>query len=110
MANACQVQSLYHKRADAENVFAELKIQWGFHGFCAAKRWVSALAAHLLLLVYNLWSLFARLLKPSRHLEAAGSRRWFLIIAARMIESGRQKTLPRCKAAGRRPSKPATRA
>jgi hypothetical protein len=54
---------------------------------------VSALAAHLLLLVYNLWSLFVRLLEPSRHIEAAGSRRWFLVIAARLVESGRQKTL-----------------
>lgn len=93
MANAWQVQALYRERADAENVFDELKNQWGFSGFCAAKRRVSALAANLLLLVYNLWSLFVRLLEPSRHIEAAGSRRWFLVIAARLVQSGRQKTL-----------------
>jgi hypothetical protein len=46
-----------------------------------------------LLLVYNLWTLFVRLLEPGRHVEAAGSRRWFLVIAARLVESGRQKTL-----------------
>lgn len=34
-----------------------------------------------------------RLLEPSRHVEAAGSRRWFLVIAARLVESGRQKPL-----------------
>ena len=93
VANAWQVQALYRDRADAENVFDELKNQWGFNGFCAAKRRVSALAARLLLLVYNLWSLFVRLLEPSRHIEAAGSRRWFLVIAARLSQSGRQKTL-----------------
>ena len=92
-ANAWQVQALYRERADAENVFDELKSQWGFNGFCARSRRVTALAARLLLLVYNLWSLFVRLLEPSRHVEAAGSRRWFLVIAARLVESGRQKTL-----------------
>lgn len=92
-ANAWQVQALYRDRADAENVFDELKNQWGFSGFCARSRRVSALAARLLLLVYNLWSLFVRLLEPSRHIEAAGSRRWFLVIAARLVASGRQKTL-----------------
>jgi len=44
----------------------------------------------LLLLVYNLWSLFVRLLEPGRHVEAAGSRRWFLVIAARLVKNGRQ--------------------
>ena len=92
-ANAWQIQTLYRERADAENVFDELKSQWGFNGFGARSRRVTALAARLLLLVYNLWSLFVRLLEPSRHVEAAGSRRWFLVIAARLVESGRQKTL-----------------
>ena len=92
-ANAWQVQTLYRERADAENVFDELKNQWGFNGFCARSRRVSALAARLLLLVYNLWSLFVRLLEPTRQVEAAGSRRWFLVIAARLVESGRQKPL-----------------
>jgi len=92
-ANAWQIQALYRERADAENVFDELKNQWGFNGFCARSRRVSALAARLLLLVYNLLTLFVRLLEPGRHVEAAGSRRWFLVIAARLVENGRQKTL-----------------
>jgi hypothetical protein len=91
--SAWQVQALYRERADAENVFDELKNQWGFNGFCSRKRRVSALAARLLLLVYNLWNLFLRLLEPARHVEAAGGRRWFLVIAARLVQSGRQKTL-----------------
>jgi hypothetical protein len=91
--NAWQVQALYRERADAENVFDELKNQWGFSGFCSHWRQVSALAARLVLLVYNLWNLFLRLLEPSRHIEAAGGRRWFLVIAARLVQSGRQKSL-----------------
>jgi hypothetical protein len=91
--NAWQIIELYRQRADAENVFDELKHQWGLEGFCCRKRNATALAARLGLLVYNLWHLFLRLLEPSRHVESAGGRRWFLLIAARLVQSGRQKTL-----------------
>ena len=43
-----------------------------------------------LVLIYNLWKLFARLLEPSRHLEAAVARRWFLLIATKLVKSARQ--------------------
>ena len=45
------------------------------------------------LFFYNLWHLFLRLLEPGRPVESAGGRRWFLLIAARLVQSGRQKTL-----------------
>ena len=92
-ASAWQVIELYRKRADTENVFDELKHQWGLDGFCCRQRSATALAARLGLLVYNLWHLFLRLLEPARHVESAGGRRWFLLIAARLVQSGRQKTL-----------------
>ena len=95
-ANAWQIMALYRERADAENVFDEIKNQWGFNGFCAQNQRVSALAAQLLLLAYNLWNLFLRLLEPKRHVEAAGGRRWFLLIAARLVRSGRSKGLQVC--------------
>jgi DNA-directed RNA polymerase subunit N (RpoN/RPB10) len=91
--NAWQVIELYQQRADTENVFDELKHQWGLEGFCCRKRNATALAARLGLLFYNLWHLFLRLLEPGRHVESAGGRRWFLLIAARLVQSGRQKTL-----------------
>jgi len=84
---------MYRERADAEKVFDEIKNQWGFNGFCAQNQRVSALAAQLLLLAYNLWNLFLRLLEPKRHVEAAGGRRWFLLIAARLLRIGRTKGL-----------------
>jgi hypothetical protein len=65
----------------------------GFHGFCARSRRVSALAERLRLLVYNLWSLFVRLLEPCRHGEAAGSGRSVLVVAARLVASAREKAL-----------------
>jgi hypothetical protein len=91
--NCWQIQDLYRKRADTENVFDELKNQWGFSGFCAKSRSTTELAARLLLLVYNLWTLFVRFIVPQKHTEAKRGRRWFLLIAARLVESGRQKEL-----------------
>ena len=91
--NLWQIQELYRKRADTENVFDELKNQWGFSGFCAKSRATTELAARLLLLVYNLWTLFVRFIVPQKHTEAKRGRRWFLLIAARLVESGRQKEL-----------------
>ena len=91
--NAWQVQANYRDRGDAENVFDEVKNQWGFNGFMSAKKAISATAAQLLLLAYNLWSLYMRLIEPRKHVEAVTSRRWFLLIAGRLVESGRQKAL-----------------
>jgi hypothetical protein len=91
--DAWQIVTLYRERADTENVFDELKNQWGFSGFCGRKRAITELAARLLLLVYNLWVLFVRFLQPQAHVEAGRGRRWFLLIAARLVQSGRQKEL-----------------
>jgi Transposase DDE domain group 1 len=91
--NAWNIQDLYRQRADVENVFDELKNQWGFSGFCAKFRATTELAARLTLLVYNLWVLFVRFIVPQKHTEAKKGRRWFLLIAARLVESGRQKEL-----------------
>lgn len=91
--NAWQIQQLYRDRADTENVFDELKNQWGFSGFCAKARPTTELAARLLLMVYNLWVLFVRFIVPHKHTEAKRGRRWFLLIAGRLVQSGRQKEL-----------------
>jgi hypothetical protein len=89
--NGWQIQGLYRERADTENVFDELKNQWGFSGFCAKARATTELAARLLLMVYNFWVLFVRFIVPHKHTEAKRGRRWFLLIAARLVQSGRQK-------------------
>ena len=90
-----QVALLYAQRADTENVFDELKNQWGFRGYCSGRAVVTELAARLVLLAYNLWSLFTRLmgLNPGHHTEAIKSRRNFLFLAAQVVESGRQRTV-----------------
>ncbi|MCX7936033.1 MAG: hypothetical protein N3A66_12335, partial [Planctomycetota bacterium] len=45
------------------------------------------------LLTYNLWNLFLRLLEPRRHMESFQGRRWFLLIAARLVKSGGAKVV-----------------
>jgi len=93
-AAAFQVIQLYRQRADAENVFDELKNQWGFAGFCSQKAAVSQSSARMLLLVYNLWSLFVRVLKnQSGHTEAIKSRYELLLIPAKLVLSGRRKII-----------------
>lgn len=87
-ADVWQIVELYRKRADAENVFDEIKNQWGFNGFCCHDKTATELAARILLLTYNLWNLFCRFLEPSRHVEAIVGRRWFLLMAARLVKSG----------------------
>jgi hypothetical protein len=88
-----QIALLYARRADTENVFDELKNQWGFRGYCSQRAVVTELAARLVLLTYNLWSLFTRLmgLNPGHHTEAVKSRRDFMFLAAQVVESGRQR-------------------
>ena len=90
-----QVALLCAHRADTENVFDELKNQWGFRGYCRRRAVVTELAARLVLLNHNLWSLFTRLmgLHPGHHTEAVKSRRSFLFMAAQVVESGRQRTV-----------------
>jgi len=92
-ASAEQVVLLQRKRGDAENVFDEIKNQWGFRGFCSRRGVVTEVAARLVWLTYNLWTLFVRLmgLEPGQHTEAVRSRRQFLVLAAQMSWSGRQR-------------------
>jgi hypothetical protein len=75
-----------------QNVFDELKNQWGFSGFCSQKAAVSQRSARLLLLVYHLWSLFVRVVKnQGGHTEAIRSRYELLLIPAKLVLSGRRK-------------------
>ena len=64
----------YRDRADSENVFDEMKNQWGWGGFTTQDLKRCRLTARTVGLVYNWWSLFVRLADPEKHLEAITSR------------------------------------
>ena len=65
---------LYRDRADCENVFDELKNQWGWGGFTTHDLKRCRLTARMVALVYNWWNIFVRLANPDKHLEAITSR------------------------------------
>ncbi len=75
--------------AEAENVFDELKNQWGWRGFTTRdlKR------SQLMVLIFNWWSLYSRLALPDKHAEATTSHPLFLHGVARKTEHGAQTKL-----------------
>lgn len=64
----------YRDRGDCENCFDELKNQWGWGGFTTQDLQRCRIASCLVALVYNWWSLYARLINPDKHHEAITSR------------------------------------
>jgi hypothetical protein len=87
------VSGLYAQRADAENVYDELKNQWGWGGFTTKDLLRCQVAARNVALIYNWWNLFVRCAEPERPREAVTSRPLLLCAVGRVIESGRQVTL-----------------
>jgi len=84
---------LYRDRGDAENNFDELKNQWGWAGFTTRDLLRCQITARTIALVYNWWSLFARLADPSLRREAITSRPLLLHAVARSLRHGGQTTV-----------------
>jgi len=83
----------YRDRADCENVFDEIKNQWGWGGFTTHDLKSCQFITRIIALVYNWWSLFVRLANPEKHYEAITSRPLLLSSVGRLTTSGRQKTM-----------------
>lgn len=80
----------YRDRADCENVFDELKNQWGWSGFTTRDIGRCKLVARIIGLVYNWWTLFVRLANPDSHLEAITSRPLLLHSVGKQSSHGGQ--------------------
>ena len=93
---------LYRDRADSENVFDELKNQWGWAGFTTRDVKRCQIMARLIALVYDWWSLFARLADPDHHREAITSRPLLLHGVARRTRHAGQTRLTVTSCHGRR--------
>lgn len=87
------IARLYRERADAENIYDELKNQWGWNGFTTCSIAPSRLMANLIALVYNWWSLYARLYDTQHHREAITTRPALLHGVARMLRHAGQSTV-----------------
>jgi len=82
---------VYRDRADCENVFDEIKNQWGWAGFVTQDLRRCRIMARLIALVYNWWNVFTRLAQPDRHLEAVTSRPLLLHAVGRLVRTARRK-------------------
>jgi hypothetical protein len=92
----CEILSigqLYRDRADCENVFDELKNQWGWAGFTTSDINRCRLMAGLVALFFNWWNLFVRLADPNHHREAITSRPLLLHAIGRQTRHAGQTTV-----------------
>jgi DDE family transposase len=87
------IAQLYRDRAESENVFDELKNQWGWAGFTTQDHQRCQIFARIVALIFNWWSLFTRLAIPNRHTEATTSRPLLLHGIGRQTKHGNQTTL-----------------
>lgn len=83
----------YRDRGDAENPFDELKNQWGWGGYTTRDIKRCQIMARHTALIYNWWSLFARLAIPDKHAEAITSRPLLLHAIGKQTRHGGQTRL-----------------
>jgi hypothetical protein len=83
----------YRDRADIENSFDELKNQWGWAGYTTHDLKRCRIMARTVALIYNWWSLFARLAIPQKRKEAITSRPLLLEAIAKETYHAGQKHL-----------------
>ena len=87
------IAQLYRDRAEAENIFDELKNQWGWTGFTTSDQKRCQILARIVALIYNWWSLYTRLAIPNRHTEATTSRPLLLDGIGRQTKHSNQSTI-----------------
>ena len=84
---------LYRDRGDCENIFDELKNQWGWGGFTTQDIKRSGIMARIVALVYNWWNIFCRLAEPDKHMEAKTSRPLLQQVIGRLSNCGGKRLL-----------------
>jgi hypothetical protein len=85
---------LYRDRADCQNAFDELKNHWSWGAsFTTQDLKRCRLLAASVALIYNWWSLFARLADPDHHREVITSRPLLLQAIARKTQHAGRTTL-----------------
>lgn len=84
-----QLRGLYNPRGDNENCYDELKNQWGWGGFTLRNLARSELMANLVALIYNLWSVYIKLVDPLVAREAITFRPMYLMHPAKVSEHSR---------------------
>ncbi len=94
----------YRDRADCENIFDEIKNQWGWGGYTTQDLKSCRFMSRIIALIYNGWRLLVRMANPDakRHQEAITSRPLLLTGVGRLTTSGGPKTMTITSPQGRR--------
>lgn len=92
-ADLLAVAQTYRDRAGAENLFDELKNQWGWTGFSTQDLKRSQLMARIVALIYNWWSIFTRMGTGVSHGEAITTRPLFQQAVVRRSRHANQTKL-----------------
>lgn len=87
------VSQLYRERGDCENIFDELKNQWGWGGFTTHDLKRSSIMTRMIALIYNWWNIFCRLAEPDKHMEAKTSRPLLQQVIGRLSNRGGKRLL-----------------
>lgn len=87
------ISQLYRDRGDCENIFDELKNQWGWGGFTTHDIKRTGMMARLIALIYNWWNIFCRLAEPDKHMEAKTSRPILQQVVGRLSNRGGKRLI-----------------
>jgi len=89
-----EVWRLYRQRADSENRIKELKHEFGMNGFCLHKFYATEAAFRMVLVAYNLLSLFRQgILKQQIQQTLSTIRFKCFALGGWIVKSGRKKVL-----------------
>ena len=83
----------YRDRADAENIYDELKNQWGWGGYATRDMHRCQVMARIVAQAYNWWSIYTGLAVPERHAEAITSRPLLLYAVGKQVRHAGKTTL-----------------
>ena len=83
----------YRDRGDCENVYDEMKNQWGWSGFVTQDISSTRIVASIVALVVNWWNIYSRLAMDDKHIEAKTSRSLLLHAVGEMTSHSGQTTL-----------------
>lgn len=89
-----EIWNLYRHRADSENRIKELKYEFGMNGFCLHKFYATEAAFRMVLIAYNLLSLFRQAILQQKIQPTLTTIRFkCFALGSWIVKQGRQKVL-----------------
>jgi hypothetical protein len=92
--SAYEIWRLYRGRADSENRIKELKYEFGIQGFCLHKFYATEAAFRMVLIAYNLLSLFRQIVLKQKIQPALSTIRFkCFALGSWIVKQGRKEVL-----------------